>query len=195
MSMRLARALFAPLGHVCCECCDGFCLAMETAGDDWPVLLRLTVEGRDYISTPYVAVRADLVPLPEMGVLEVSDVHPPAKLMANYVTPAARPPLCDAPQNVEMADRFDRAGIELRADDSDPAAPPFKALERNVADAKTIVHLYLRGEHIGWTARARTGVRPSELERVRRVAEAACCDLTVAAEAYRATLEQIGARP
>jgi hypothetical protein len=162
---QLARTLFLQPTHECCECCAGYCPAAEV-GQPWETTYEVTLGGIAYVGTSRVIVLAELVEVDSRG----RTATPRAAQM--YQVPATMPPLTNAPAPVYELDKLDLAGIERRAD----------------GDAQHLVHLYRAGRHIGWTARAQEGgygvIRPDELEAVRRIAVAACCDLDQAVEAW-----------
>ena len=116
-------------GHRCCDCCDGGCAALEPST---PMLIDLKGE---WITDRYVAIRRDLIALPD-----TLQVMPGGNLGKSLpAAPATEPPESDDFFLPSSAARLLNLGLDIRQ------GPDVSQ------------HLYRNGEHVGWYAAARSG--------------------------------------
>lgn len=152
----------------CCECCEGYCPLDEgTAGWVGDILYTATVDGRDYLTDRYVALRRDLL---DDGLLtEQNLMAAPAGPWASV--PDSVPPVSDAPQGPHVLNLCDLAGLTRHVHEQ----------------SSNVVHLYRGDEHVGWTTVA---TKPpfldvADLPAVREIARKCGLDLGSAAVALR----------
>lgn len=122
--------------HTCCSCCDGFCPAFEGSGtfEDQPMFGPICRVG-DYLSDRVVAIRSDLINLPD----HVKPLELMTDLPAAMTVPESMPKTeSRASFNASFAGKLIAAGIDILHSDDHPQ------------------HLYLGDEHVGWIMHGRT---------------------------------------
>lgn len=167
-----ARVLFAAEHGFCCACCDDYCPLEDVQGVEWPVLVRLTVAGVAYVSDRVIMVREDLLESGDAVIIHATAQDP------SWATIPARQPAATRRGSMPSAhvlDRLERAALTLHAGD------------------ERVSHLYLDGQHAGWTMRAKDGWQcdAADLQLIREVAIAARITLTEADKAVRTVQEAL----
>jgi hypothetical protein len=113
-------------GHQCCECCDGYCPMTESDGG-LPLLYAFTMNGTEYVSDRYIAVRADI--LAERG-------EPIARQVDKaWPLPDVEPGPSTAILTPSKVQRLTACGIDIRE------------------GLGTQQELYRNGVHVGWLAK------------------------------------------
>ena len=141
----------------CCPCCAAYCSGVETrAFNNAPALdlFSFTVDGVEYVTNKYLAVRADLIESTtsdgwELG-LRIS--------VADWVIPDAKPGQSTATLGPVYMHLLNRAGFDI----CDGGATSRKQ------------HVYRGAEHVGWLmpTRGDNGVTLADLPALREIAEA-----------------------
>lgn len=124
-----------PVVHLCnCEHCD---YVGEEEPGWWPSLTRMSVDGVDYVTDRYLAVRADLAPIPESYEGEVMEtvLRKRSGFMAAAVLDVVVPP--------SAATYMTTRALSLTG----------WTLSRLAGEEKALAVLSGDGEHIGWSMR------------------------------------------
>lgn len=143
----------------CCDCCDEYCRAI---GVDEPQqeMFKFTINGVDYYTDRYLAIRADVFAKPIDG---VSNVKPKP---VEWSIPETKPEPSKAVLNANYIGRFRDLGWDVcqsRTGHLDAS----NSLNRRQ-------HVYRGDEHIGWLMEMSTSQMPSGLldGRAMRLADA-----------------------
>ncbi|MBD2760056.1 hypothetical protein IEE94_11110 [Yimella sp. cx-573] len=122
----------------CCDCSAGYCPACEV-DEPQQELFEVTVNGVDYYTDRYLAIRADVFTKPIAG---VSDVKPKR---LEWPIPDTKPKPSRAVLNAEYIGRFRELGWDVRQG----------------YDVGNRQHVYRGDDHIGWLMEMAPWASPS----------------------------------
>ena len=140
----------------CCPCCAAYCSGLDTrAFNNAPAynLFSVTVDGVEYVTSRYLAVRADLIEATSGG----EPLRMPSSV-TDWPVPDAKPGPSTATLGAVDMHLLDRAGLDI----CDGGATSGKQ------------HIYRGTEHVGWLmpTRGDNGVTLADLPALREIAEA-----------------------
>ena len=140
----------------CCPCCAAYCSGLDTrAFNNAPAsnLFSVTVDGVEYVTSRYLAVRADLIETDSCG----EPVEMPSGA-TGWPVPDAKPGPSTATLGAVDMHLLDKAGLDI----CDGGATSGKQ------------HVYRGAEHVGWLmpTRGDNGVTLADLPALREIAEA-----------------------
>lgn len=139
----------------CCHCCAAYCSGVETgAFNNAPAwdLFSFTVDGVEYVTNKYLAIRADLIETDIGG----EPIRMPS--VTGWPVPATKPGPSTATLGPVYMHLLDEAGFDICDGGTTGGKQP----------------VYRGAEHVGWLmpTRGDNGVTPADLPALREIAEA-----------------------